>query len=195
MWPPLLNHKISTSQKLREYAEEQGRYLASVYQTTAQSNVKEEVELLLKEKQGGWLEKIEGLLQKEENQAVIHQDEEVKLLQWLCLCNKKEKQEGRISLLYQCDSLKTISEIYQVTIFYLTRLELDMEKKVCMDFLELINGWNLSPEYVVMILEKGKLGDRIHAGKRLVQLLQEQGNLIYAEQILKEIRKLWGNVA
>ncbi len=190
MWLPLVNETINSNQKLREYAEQKGKENSKLYREIKNGTLKKEVETLIEEKEAGWLYKIKELLSKKENAALKSRDDELMLVDRLCLCSEKERKSGKLSLLYQCDSLQQIKEIYQITVFYLTRIEVGMEKECYIDFPKFIKEWNLSPEYMVMVLGNGQFCDKEYIGKQLAEILKEQGEQSYAHEVLKGIMEL-----
>lgn len=190
MWLPLLDETINSNQKLLEYTEKKGELEAAIFKQVFNGILKNEVEMLLRKKEEGWLYKIKDLLNKEENKAVKIRDEELLILEQLCVCYDKEKILGKDSLLNQCDSLQQIKEVYQITVFYLTRIAIVMEEELYMDFPYFIKEWNLSVEYIMMVMDKCNFSNKLYIIQQLVKIMNVHGEEKYVEEILKHIMEL-----
>ena len=184
MWPPYVNKDIKCNQELRECADLIEEYHARQYPVMFQSTLKEEINCLLQKKEAGWLFQIKNLLSKEEHFFIRERDEEIRLTHWLCQCSERERKAGRLSLLYWCESLEQLKIIMQITVFYLNRISLGLEKECYIDFFDFRKEWNLSPEYLVMVIEKGKWYDKAFLIQRLAKVFKENGEETYGEQIL-----------
>lgn len=187
MWQPMVNKKIKSNQELREYADFIEAYHAVSYPAMIQSTLKEKIDSLLYKKEQGWLFQIKELLSSSENAFIKERDEEVRLIDWLCQCYEKERKAGRFSLLFFCESLEQLKNIYQITVFYLNRIGLEMEPEYYADFFDFLREWNLSPEYIAMIIQKGKWGNNVLFAKRLVKVLWEKTEVGYGDTILQTL--------
>lgn len=184
---PLLNESVNSNYKLREYAKQEWEQHSKIYTQISNNSLKQEIEKLIELKGEEWLYKIKELLKRKENIVFKNRDDELKLVEQLCICSEKERKEGSLSLLYQCNSLQQIRVIYQITVFYLTRIELDMEEEYYIEFLNFIKEWNLSPEYMAMTIRNGSLCNKLRTGKKVVEILKKYGEENYGEEVLKSM--------
>lgn len=192
---PLVGEVIHTNNELRELADREGKMECKVFETLLHSNLKKDVIELLDKKEGNWVYKIQELLNTEENIGVKNRDEELLIVEALCACFDKEERAGKSSLLYRCDTLQQMKEIYQIIIFYLTRIEFDFEEELYIGFVSFIKEWGLSPEYIAEVLKKSKCVKKAYVARQLAKILEIQGEQLYGEELLKCIREYEGNVA
>lgn len=190
MWAPLLNEEINSNQQLLEFAECIGVQDSCLYQELAKGTLKKEIEKLIKEKEEEWFYKIKELLNKEEYSVLKRMDDELWLIDQLYLCFEKERKNKKLSMIYQCDSLQQMREIFQITVFYLTRIELNMEEEFYANFYHFIKEWNLSSEFIAMVIKNREFCNKINVGKKLARIMQEYGEIEFGEELVKDIKGL-----
>ena len=185
MWPPLLIEEINSNQKMREFTDRDGKLKNDLFQDVRNGIVKEEIERLLSEKCDGWLEKIAEILSKKENKLIKAISEELWIVDQLCFCHEREKKLGKTSLLYRCNSLQEVRDIYRITSFYLTRIDVGLEEEVYRNFLYFIKEWNLSSEYIIMAIGKGDYCNKSYIGEQIAKILSEDKEMTCGEEVLK----------
>lgn len=178
----MLNRQPESNRVLREMVDANMLSVKSLHEKAAQDTLRSEVNLLLKEKKGDWLHRLSELMRSEEHRLAKQLDDGLMVVDRLCLLHEENK-DGT-SLLCKVSSVDEMREVYQRTVFYLRRMELDMADEECTGFLELLEAWNFSAEYLLMVLGRGPIYQRVHAGNRLGCLLLKNGYQDYAESVL-----------
>lgn len=185
MLPTVLNVKLNSNDELRNYTDNNMLKITNMYKIASEHELQEKVNHVLQKKDINWLEQIFDLLNKEEHRIVKGLSDDLIILSRLCRICKREYILKEQITLSKFSSLEEMKEIYQETTFYLRRIELGMDKEVCEDFLNFVKNWNFSTEYLLMVLEKGAIYDKLKTGGRLVQIFIENGFQEYGEQILE----------
>lgn len=179
----MLDEQPKTNRELLEIVDTYVSSVHTLYQKTQGNTLHAEIDMLLKEKKDGWMRQIKELMSDEKCLAAGETDEGLQWLKNIFILSGGELEED--FLLEKVSSVDEWKEIYQKTIFYLLRMELDMPEEDCIGFLELMEYWEFSATYLIMVLTlaRGVICDGIKTGIRLVNLLYQNGYQDDAEEI------------
>lgn len=183
----VLNVKIRSNEEMRSYAEKDMFVLTNLYRELKSSELQKKINYILEKKNRDWIEQIQNLLNREENRMIKGLSDELLVLSRLCEIHEKEKGIRQQTSLEKFSSLEIMRQVYQETVFYLRRMEMDMEDEVCEEFFILIDQWELSIEYIRMVLKNGAIHKKKHTLEKLEKLLKKNGYTEYSEMILKDL--------
>lgn len=179
----MLDEQPKTNRELLEIVDAYISSIHTLYQKTQGNTLHAEIDMLLKEKKDGWMAQIKELMSDGKHLEAEGTDEGLQWLKNIFVLSGGELEED--FLLEKVSSVDEWKEIYQKTIFYLLRMELDMPEEDCIGLLELMEQWEFSARYIIMVLTlaRGVICDGIKTGSRLADLLYQNGYQNDAEEI------------
>lgn len=183
MLPSMLGEQPKTNRELLKTVDTYVSSIHTLYQKAEEDTLHAEIDMILKQKKDGWMKQIEALMMNEEHPEAKETDDGLLLLKNIFILSGGDPEKA--SLLWKVSSLDEWKEIYQKIIFYLRRMELDMPEEDCIGLLELMEHWEFSATYLIMVLTLARraIYDRIKAGSRLADLLYQNGYQNDAEEI------------
>lgn len=177
---PVMMKNLPRSEK--ELLEKTEHYLLSVkklYEEAQKDTLCQELDCILKKKELGWEMHLSELMQRKDHKAVMQTDQRLIAL-------KKVYRETAV--LCKITSLDDVWKVYQKTVFYLRRIEMDMPTEDLNGLCDFIGKWNISAEYFIAVLSQGAIYQNLDTGYKLSMLLLANGYSRQAEKIM-----LWVN--
>ena len=183
----MLNFNPKSNRELQEVVDGRMTTVTLLRERVKEDSLRSEVDLLLKEKRNGWRSELSKLMRKDEHQEAKKTENDLIILEKVWLLDEKNVEET--SLLDRVLTLEEMQEVYQRTVFYLRRMELNMADEDCEVFLELMERWELSVPYILLVLSQGTIYNRANAGYRLACILVKHGYQAYAESLLAWVKE------
>lgn len=178
MLEPNEGYRQATEQELNEFAE------AKMLQLKENSAVVEKCAVLfqdkidrwLKDRPEGFLEAVFKLTDSAEYKRVAAWNYTLFILKKMCDVSKEEMENGLEPVILKFTSLAEMEDVYQRTVFYLRRIEVEAPEEMCQCFWDYMNEQQLSAFFILSILWEPKaICMRYTLGAKIAEGLKKRG--------------------
>lgn len=118
-----------------------------------------------------------------EDTKILKEDNDLSKLYRLVQIGREEQSAGIEPVLSRVRSVEEATWLYQKTVFYMRRMELNLPEELQAEFVVFMEEQQLSEYFLIQMLQEKVIYDKASAIFRLTDLLLRKGKNVYAKKI------------